>query len=500
MMRNVLEHDSFFGDVTIAYNPSIIRIALRTMPLTNSILTLVAFALFTTAHASRPILAAEETSQDDRPNVVLVMLDDAGWTDFGCYGSDIETPNIDRFAESGIRFTDCHAAAPNCSPSRTGLLTGRIPSRTGVYSYIPPNHEMHLRDEEITIAELLKPLGYATGHFGKWHLSSLENEAQPQPADQGFDYSLGTTNNAQPSHLNPTNFVRNGEAIELIEGYSCHIVTDEFIRWLDAVPDDQPFFACVWYHEPHAKIASPPELIRKYQEKYPNISVAQARYFANIENVDLAFARLIAKLDDANRDENTFLFLTSDNGGVNSWSNQGLRGRKSFVYEGGHREPGILRWPGRATAGRVDPTPISHLDILPTICDITGATQPTDRKYDGTSLLTLLKGEQLRRQEPLFWYFYRVAPAAALRDGDWIILGYLDDPIEKHTHWLSSQDMPMIKSAQLGKFELYDLARDPQQQHDLSESEAERLESMRKQLVEKHREVVAEGFEWQLPR
>lgn len=444
-----------------------------------------------------PVVSAQESSQA-RPNVLLVMLDDAGWTDFGCYGSDIETPNIDQFAKEGIRFTDCHAAAPNCSPSRTGLLTGRIPSRTGVYSYIPPNHEMHLRDEEITLAELLKPLGYATGHFGKWHLSNLESKSQPQPLDQGFDYSLGTTNNAQPSHLNPRNFVRNGKPIEEVEGYSCQIVTDEFSRWLDTVPKTQPFFACVWYHEPHQRIASPPELIRKYREKHPEASAAQARYFANIENVDGAFARLLKKLDETKRTEDTFVFLTSDNGGLNPWSNQGLRGKKSFVYEGGHREPGIIRWPAEVAAGQVNSTTVSHLDILPTICDITGAKRPANRKLDGTSLLPLLKGDVLTRKQPLFWYFYRVAPAAALRDGDWIILGYLDDPIDKHTHWLSKHDLPVIKNAPLSHFELYDLSNDPEQSQDMSDADTARFKSMKDQIIEVHREVVAEGYIWQL--
>ena len=465
----------------------------------KSIITLAASALTATI-LTPATFATQQEENPQTPDVLLVMLDDAGWTDFGCYGSDIETPNIDRFASEGIRFTDCHAAAPNCSPSRTGLLTGRIPSRTGVYSYIPPNHRMHLRDEEVTIAELLKPLGYATGHFGKWHLSDLQSDDQPQPADQGFDYSLGTSNNAQPSHLNPTNFVRNGTPIDVIEGYSCQIVTDEFSRWLDSVPAEQPFFACVWFHEPHNKIASPPELIKKYQEKYPEMSVAQARYFANIENVDLAFARLLKKLDDVDRAKNTFVLLTSDNGGLNPWSNQGLRGRKSFVYEGGHREPGIIRWPAQVESGQVEATPVSHLDMLPTICEITGATPPADRKLDGTSLMPLLNGGELKREKPLFWYFYRVEPAAALRKGDWVILGYLDDPIEKHTHWLSNRDMPMIKSAQLVKFELYNLAEDPKQANDLSSSEPERLATMREKIIALHREVVAEGFSWQLPR
>lgn len=443
------------------------------------------------------VLDESKPAVSDKPNVLLIMLDDSGWTDFGCYGSQIQTPNIDRLAGEGMKFTDCHAAAPNCSPSRAGMLTGRMPTRVGMYSYIPPNHPMHLRDEEVTIAELLKPQGYATGHFGKWHVSNLESD-QPQPSDQGFDYSLGTDNNAEPSHLNPVNFVRNGKAIGTVEGYSCQIVVDEANRWLETLPADEPFFSCVWFHEPHNKIASPPELIEKYQKLFPSINKKQATYYANIENVDIAVGRLLKKLNDLGRAENTFLFLTSDNGGLNSWSNQGLRGKKSFVYEGGQREPGILRWPGKVKPGSSSDVLVSHLDLLPTICEITGASIPKDRKLDGTSWLPILAGKPLERKTPLMWFFYRVAPAAAMRDGDWVLIGYLDDPIKKHTHALTRPDMPMIKSAQLNRFELYNLKTDQEQKFDRSASEPERMSTMRKQMINLHQEIVAEGPAWKL--
>jgi arylsulfatase A len=446
--------------------------------------------------------AANAAGESNRtpPDVLFIMLDDSGYTDFGCYGSQIQTPSIDRLASEGVRFTDCHAAAPNCSPSRAGMLTGRIPSRIGIYSYIPPRHPMHLRGSEITVAELLKEAGYTTGHFGKWHLSQLEwsSEQQPQPNDQGFDVSFGTTNNASPSHLNPTNFVRNKVPVGTIDGYSCQIVVDETCDWLDSLAPADRFFGCVWFHEPHSKIASPPELVAKYEKLYPKLSKKQATYYANIENVDIAVGRLLEKLDSLSRSENTFVFLTSDNGGVNDWSNQGLRGKKSFVYEGGQREPGILRWPGYAKAGSIDDTPISHLDLFPTVCEIAGIDPPADRKLDGTSLVPLLRDQSFERETPLFWYFYRVKPAAAMRDGDWVILGYLDDPIAKHTHPLTAPDMPMIKSAQLNQFELYNLADDLGQQNDLAATHLERLDRMRRRMVELHREVVADGPVWDL--
>ena len=436
----------------------------------------------------------------DRPNILLIMLDDSGWTDFGCYGSEIDTPRIDALAKEGMRFTDCHSAAPNCSPSRAGMLTGRMPTRVGMYSYIPPNHPMHLRDEEITIAELLKDAGYATGHFGKWHLSQLgwPSEKQPQPGDQGFDHSLGTANNSSPSHLNPTNFIRNGKAIGKVEGYACQIVADEFSTWLDTVDKDDPFLGVVWFNEPHTPIASPPELVEKYQKRLGNKAKKQATYYANIENVDIAVGKILDKLDEADRAKDTFVFVTSDNGGLATWSNKGLRGRKSFVYEGGHREPGVLRWPGKVPAGSTNDTTVSHLDLLPTICEICSVEAPSDRKLDGVSLTPLFKGEDIIRETPLFWFFYRVKPAAAMRHGDWVILGYLDDPIEKHTHPLTAPDMPMIKSAPLHRFELYNLKDDPMQEKDLSTSQPERLSELSKRMKAIHREVVDEGPVWDL--
>lgn len=448
-------------------------------------------------HVAFVLVCSAAANAGDKPNVLLVMLDDSGWTDFGCFGSQIQTPNIDGLAKDGMKFTDCHAAAPNCSPSRVGMLTGRMPTRVGMYSYIPPNHPMHLPDDEVTIAEVLKSQGYATGHFGKWHISNLESD-QPQPSDQGFDYSLGTDNNAMPSHRNPVNFVRNGEAIGQVEGYSCQIVINEANRWLESVPADTPFFSCVWFHEPHSKIASPVELIEKYRNLYPQISQKQATYYANIENVDIAVGRLLEKLEELGRAENTFLFLTSDNGGVNPWSNQGLRGKKSFVYEGGQREPGILRWPGKIGRGSECDVPVSHLDLLPTICEISGAARPTNRKLDGTSWSPIFSDQPLVRETPLMWFFYRVVPAAAMRRGDWVIVGYLDDPIKKHTHGLTKPDMPMIKSAQLDRFELYNLKTDQQQNNDLSAAEPVRLSRMRSEMIKLHQEIVADGPVWEL--
>lgn len=444
-------------------------------------------------------------ADDKNPNILLVMLDDSGWTDFGCYGSEIETPNIDQAALEGMRFTDCHSAAPNCSPSRAGLLTGRTPSRVGMYSYRPPNHPMHLRDEEVTIAEILRQKGYYTGHFGKWHLSTLLDESQASPTDQGFVHTLGTDNNASPNHLNPVNFVRNGVRVPETEGYSCQIVVDEAIGWMHEIAagekDSAPFFACVWYHEPHTPIASPPELIEKYQTKFPKLSKKDAAYYANIENVDIATGRLLDKIKQLGIDDDTFVFITSDNGGLNNYSNQGLRGKKSNLWEGGHRVPGIFRWPGKIPAGSECHVPVSGVDLLPTICDFTGTELPAGQKLDGTSITSLLTGRstEFKRSVPLYWFFYRLNPSIAIRQGRWSLIADTNDAKRPKTHGLIQADMPFIESSRPEKFMLFDLSIDLAQQNDVSKQYPEVFDQLKKTAIQLHSNVMDEGPAWEIP-
>ena len=450
----------------------------------------------------------EETVADDRPNFLVILLDDAGWTDIGCFGSRINTPNIDRLADQGMRFTDCHSAAPNCSPSRAGLLTGRTPARLGIYSYLPTGHVMHLRDEEVTVAELLKQKGYRTGHFGKWHLSRLESD-QPGPKQQGFDYSLGTDNNAKPSHLNPVNFVRNGKPVGEVKGYSCQIVVDETIGWLERNQHeaaDDPFFACVWFHEPHTPIASPPDLIDYYQEHAPELTKKQATYLANIHNVDLAVGRLLKRLDELKLADDTLIYFTSDNGPLNRFSRVGLRGQKSNLWEGGHRVPGIFRWPGRIPAGKKCETPISGVDFLPTVCEIVGIDpsknqQLQNRHLDGQSILPLLEGDfpSFKRQQPLYWFFYRLNPSIAIRDGNWSLVSHTNDKDRPKAHPLVREDMPKIKASKPIDYQLFNVDNDLGQQHEISEHHRDMFHRLRSSMEQIHASVIDEGHEWDIP-
>ncbi|MBC7964904.1 MAG: sulfatase-like hydrolase/transferase, partial [Fuerstia sp.] len=242
-----------------------------------------------------------------RPNVVVILCDDLGFGDLHCYGHPhTQTPNLDRLAAEGIRFTSFYSAAPVCSPSRVGLLTGRSPNRAGIYDWIPeakaasdakPDARdlVHLQRHEVTLPQLLKAAGYATCMAGKWHCNSMFNsEDQPQPGDAGFDHWMATQNNAAPSHQNPRNFVRNGEPVGETHDFSCQVVVNEAVTWLSqqtSAHPDQPFFLYLAFHEPHEPVASPPELVDLY--KTVAVEDGQAQYFANVHNIDLAVGRLL---------------------------------------------------------------------------------------------------------------------------------------------------------------------------------------------------------------
>lgn len=405
------------------------------------------------------ILSAEKPK---RPNIVFLLADDMGYGDFEKIGGSTKTPNLNRLAESGVFFDNFYAAGPNCSPSRTGLMTGKSPAKVGMYSYRPPQHPLHLPDQEVTLAELLKTKGYQTAHIGKWHLGELAENPQfnhPQPHHQGFDYSLGTENNAEPSHLNPINFIRNGKALGLVDGYSCQIVAQECMDWLSQKSDD-PFFLYVAFHEPHAKVASPPELV----EKYANQPLKEAKYLANIDHLDMAIGRLLDYLEQNDLMDNTIIMFSSDNGSYRLASNAGLKAVKSYLYDGGIRVPGIVKWQGIKTNKKVIDTPIGLVDVLPTLCDIVGIDLPDD--IDGTSFLPLLEGNPFIRKRPLYWFFYRTVPEIAMRVGNFMILGLDRDTIPR-PHRFSQDDYDYLKTISLKDYQLYDLSRDFSQRNDL---------------------------------
>jgi len=437
------------------------------------------------------------------PNIVVVLADDLGYGDLGCYGHSIlKTPHLDRLARQGVRFTDCYAAAANCSPARAGLMTGRTPYRCGIHSWIPMHSPMHLKRSEVTIAALLRESGYATCHVGKWHLcGKFNSNEQPQPPDHGFDYWFSTQNNALPNHRHPDNFVRNGKPAGKLNGYSADLVADEAIRWLNEVREPRkPFFLFVCLHEPHEPIAT----ADKYQELYAKLDQAsQRRHHGNITQMDAACGKLLAELDRLELSESTFLFFTSDNGpAMTSRHPHGsagpLRAKKGHVYEGGIRVPGILRWPGHTKAGTVCDEPVSGVDVLPTLCEIAGIAPPRGRPLDGASFLPVLEDKPIHRTKPLYWQFNfaRSNPKVALRDGDWKVLATLTGPELKPTGHILPGTMNTLKRAELDRFELYNLAADIAETNDLAEEEPQRLAEMSAKLKRMYREVREESPTW----
>jgi len=457
------------------------------------------------------LLLCDAASAAEQPNFLIILCDDLGYGDLACYGHPtIKSPHLDKLASEGIRFTDCYAAAPVCSSSRAGLMTGRTPCRVGVYDWISAGHPMHLRREETTIASLLKGAGYATCHVGKWHLNgNFNSRQQPQPDDHGFEHWMSTQNNAAPSHENPTNFVRNGEPIGKQEGYSCEVVAREAIRWLTDVRDkNKPFFQFVCFHEPHEPIASPPDLVAQYPGATKE---GEALYYANVTNMDRAVGRLLAALDELALRDNTLIFFSSDNGPETlsryptGWRSHGspgpLRGMKLHLYEGGIRVPGLLRFPPRVKPGQTVHEPVCSLDLLPTFCELAGVPLPADRELDGTSITPLLDGRAIERKAPLFWHYFRSIgePKAAMRVGDWMVLGHWDGPQLDPGASVHQGDCETIKAAKLVKFELYNLKDDLGEKTDLAGREPGRLAELSALLVKKYTQVQGEGPVWDVP-
>ncbi len=427
--------------------------------------------------------AAEPRS---RPNVVVFLADDLGYGDLGCYGHpQIQTPNLDAFARQGVRLTQCYAASAVCSPSRSAILTGRTPHRNGVFTWIAENSEVHLRSSEVALPRLLRDAGYTTAHVGKWHLNGkFNNPAQPQPNDHGYDHWMATQNNASPSHKNPSNFVRDGQPMGVLSGFSAPLVVDEAIEWLTKKRDSsKPFFLAVWTHEPHLPIETDP----RFQQPYQDMPEDFRQHHGNVTGLDFAFGKLMKALDALQLTDSTFVFFTSDNGpegdGLKNrtrGSTGGLRGRKRSMYEGGIRVPGIARWPGRIPPGTTCDTPVIGSDLFPTVLGLCGVSVPADRVIDGADVGAALAGKAaaIDRPRPLYWRL-NMAPQRenlqmALRDGDWKLLALLD----------------------FSHMELYNIKADPRETTDLKDKEPERFLALRKRLEALNAEIEKEGPDW----
>lgn len=425
-------------------------------------------------------VTAAETAQ---PNIVVVMADDMGWGDSATYGHPtIQSPNIDKLAQQGMKFTQGYSACGVCSPSRSAILTGRTPYRNGVWRHLSGHHEAHLRTSEITYPELLKDIGYQTCHIGKWHLLSRQqfnNPDYPNPGEQGgYDYWFASQNNADPSHKNPHNFIRNGKAVGELKGYSAPLVADETIHWLKDLRDPKkPFVLSVWFHEPHKPIATD----IKFSSLYPNEKEKEATYFGNITQLDYALGKIMDTLEAEGLADNTMLIFTSDNGPVTSvgGSSGGLRSGKRSDYEGGIRVPFVVRWPGKIKAGSVSDTPVIGTDIFSTVLDMVNIPAPTDRTIDGASMLPVFAGKKADRKIPLFWRTHVSAAECrvALRIGDW----------------------KMVGNDTLTDFKLFEVQKDWKEENDLAKEMPEKTAEMKKVLLNTWKDIQSEGpKEWWL--
>jgi len=494
------------------------------------------------------LLVCPGFAKDKRPNVVTLLVDDLGYRDLGCYGGPIKTPVLDGLAAGGVRFTDFHSGAPVCSPSRATFLTGRNHIRAGVWSVLSEQrHRMHLLRSETTLVEVLKDEGYGTAHFGKWHLGMPVNgRDNPTPADHGFDYWFGLVNGAHPSHKDPTNFLRNGKPVGPMKGYSCQIVVDEAIAWLDKKRNaDAPFFLNLWFNEPHAVIAAPGEIVSRYGA----LNDQAAIYSGTIENTDRAIGRLVAKLEKLGELDNTIISYSSDNGSYRQDRCGKLRGKKGSHFEGGHRVPGIFYWKGKIPGDRDEDEPAGAVDLLPTICGLLRIDKPKGVHLDGSDLTPLLtQAGAFERHQPLFWMN---GSTMALRIGDYTLLApstarlpfdhakanrlmqqtkmALGDNLEKELGGLDLRSrmfngrfanpkanrlhdeframfyfdealIPLMKKGGVDRVQLYDLASDLGQQRDIAAQNPELVAQMKTKANAIYQSVMADAPDWGQPK
>ena len=373
-------------------------------------------------------------AQGRKPNVIVILIDDVGWADVGCYGcKDIPTPHIDALARGGVRFTSGYVSAPLCSPTRAGIMTGRYQQRFG-HEFNPGGGGVNLGFEfglpltETTFADVMKKAGYATGIVGKWHLGF---DAKYQPTARGFDEFFGFLGGAhayfpprdggQPAKGNP--IMRGKEKVEEKE-----YLTDAFGREAAAFVDRhraEPLFLYFAPNAAHMPMQAPP----KYLDTFSRIADERRRtHAAMMSCLDDAIGKVLARLKEDGIDENTLVMFVSDNGGppATTSSNGPLRGGKSNMWEGGIREPLVIRWPGHVPAGKVYDEPVISLDFLPTAAAAAGAVIPAGHPLDGVDLVPYLSGKKAGPpHECLFW---RMGPQWAVRKGHWKLIKVRDGP------------------------------------------------------------------------
>ena len=421
-------------------------------------------------------LSALCSAAEPPPNIILMLIDDMGWTDLSCYGSKFyETPNIDRLAAGGMRFTWAYSACTVCSPTRAAVMTGKYPARLHITDWIAghqrpyaklkvPEWRQYLPHEETTIAEVFHAAGYTTCHIGKWHLGNEEY----WPLTQGFDINIGGNHRGQPpSYFFP--YERDSIKLPgLSEGkpdeYLTDRLTDEAIRFISA-NKDKPFFLYLPNYCVHTPLQAKREKIEKYQAKArPENPQHNATYAAMIESLDENVGRLMQHLDELRLRDNTIVIFTSDNGGLKLnqvTSNDPARAGKGSVYEGGVRVPLIVSHPPSIKAGSTCDQPAMSIDLFPTLVELCGLKPTNKPAWDGTSLAPALLQKRDVKRDVLYWHYPHyhpggATPYGALRAGDWRLVEFYEDR----------------------RVELYDLKHDVSETKDLAATQPQKRDEL----------------------
>lgn len=433
------------------------------------------------------LLAGFSAVAEERPNLLFIMTDDQGYWDTGATGNPhIDTPHIDSLAKEGTQFQRYYAA-PVCAPTRAGVMTGRYYLRTGLYNTRFGGDSMGT--EEVTVAELLKESGYRTGLFGKWHLGKYPGY---QPQERGFDEFFGHYHGHIERYEFPDQVYHNGTPVEA-RGYVTDLFTDAAIDFVEAsvMQSEDPFFCALMYNAPHSPWLldtshyGQPEgdkTLEKYLER--GLPIREARIYALIERVDENVGRILEKLDELGRSENTLVIFTSDNGGVSKFWKGGMNGNKASAYEGGVRAPFFTRWKGTVPTGGIVEAQVSHVDILPTFCELAGIPLPKDVVIDGKSLVPLLKsgnGSEHHTYVYHTWdrYFPNPDRRWAISDQRWKLMAQFgSDATPSPSGW-----------------RLFDLENDPGEKKNLIKEEPEIAERLREEFLRWFDEVTR-GMEY----
>ena len=373
-------------------------------------------------------LASTTLAAQARPNVVLIMTDDAGYGDFGSYGAtDIRTPNLDRLAREGVRFTDFYANAPSCTPTRAGLITGRYQQRVALEYPLgmqrPADYSRGLPATGQSLPQLLKNAGYATALIGKWHLGW---RPEYSPIRHGFDYFFGFKSgfidfytHTTPDSPEHSDLYENESQVE-VPGYMTDLITARSVRWIEQNAR-RPFFIDVAYNAPHwpYQVPDQPSVARdsgRHLSAFDDPTSTRADYVAMIERVDQGVGRILETLDRVGVRENTIVIFTNDNGGEWLSRNTPLFHHKMSIWEGGIRVPAIIRWPARIPAGKVTGQVGITMDLTASILAAAGASAT---RLDGIDLFPILEGRAPEAQRTLFWRGHPARPHRAVRSGDW---------------------------------------------------------------------------------